>query len=69
MIWQVSYNTFTLSFYKVSNICKLVIKYKEFAGIFKCESNLLIKTDIDAWKCGYRLGLETLLAHTVNDEY
>jgi len=69
MIKQVKYNTLFLSFYKVSNIYKLVMKYIEFVGIFKSESNLLIKTDIDAWKCGYRLGLETLLAHTVNDEY
>jgi len=33
--------TFYLSFYLTNNVCKLVIKYKEFAGIFKSESNLL----------------------------
>jgi len=33
MIKQVNYKTFISSFFKVSNICKLVMKYKEFAGI------------------------------------
>lgn len=46
-----------------------MIKYCEFTSTSKSEDNLLLKTDIDAWKCGERLGLETLLAHTVNDEY
>jgi len=46
-----------------------VIKYIEFAVISVDENNFLDITDVDALKCGYQLGLETLLAHTFNNEY
>jgi len=40
--------TFYLSCFKVNNICKLVIKYIEFTGIFVDENNFPKTTDIDA---------------------
>jgi len=46
-----------------------VIKYSEFTVIFLSEDYLQIKNDIEALKYEYRLGLDTLLVHTVNDEY
>jgi len=53
----------------VYGICKLVIKYFEFTSIFNGENSMLLKTDIEALKYGYRIGLDTLLVHTINDEY
>jgi hypothetical protein len=46
-----------------------VIKYREFTRIFVDENDLLKKTDVDALKCRYQLGLETLLVYTLNYEY
>jgi len=45
------------------------MKYSEFVMVFKYENNIFYKIDIDAWKCRYQLGLETLLAYTVNYGY
>jgi len=45
------------------------MKYVEFAMITEDENHYLNTTDVDAWKCRYQLGLETLLAYTVNYEY
>ena len=50
-------------------ICKLVIKYFEFISIFNYESSMLKKTDVEALKYGYQIGLETLVVHTINYEY
>ena len=61
--------TFYLSYIKVNNIYKLVIKYIEFVGIFIYENSSPNITDVDALKCRYQLGLETLLAYTLNYEY
>jgi len=58
-----------LNFYKINIICKLVIKYRKFTRNSLYEGSLFIKIDIDALKCRYQLGLETLLAYTVNYEY
>jgi len=63
------YKTFFLSFFEVDNIYKLVIKYSEFVGITKSENDLLLKTDVEAWKRGYQIGLGTLVVHALNDEY
>jgi len=61
--------TFYLSCFKVYNSYELVIKYIEFIRIFIYEDSLPKITDIDALKCRYQLGLETLLAYTFNNEY
>jgi len=60
---------FYLSYLEINNIYTLVIKYREFVRIFKNKNNLLQLTDVDAWKCRERKGLETLLAYTLNYEY
>ena len=46
-----------------------MIKYNEFVIIPKGESNILVKTDIEAWKYRYQIGLGTLVAYTLNYEY
>lgn len=46
-----------------------MIKYFEFTIIFNGENNILFKTDIETLKYGYRIGLDTLLVRTINDEY
>jgi len=61
--------TFYWSYFKVNNNYELVIKYIEFIKIFIYEDSLPKLTDIDALKCRYQLGLETLLAYTFNNEY
>jgi len=53
----------------VYGICKLVIKYFEFASTFDSENNTLLKTDVEALKYGYPIGLDTLVVHTINYEY
>jgi len=64
-----NYKTFFLSFKEVDNIYKLVIKYSEFIGITRSESGLLLKSDVDARKYRYLIGLGTLVVYTINDEY
>jgi len=46
-----------------------VIKYFEFTIIFYSENSILLKTDVEAWKYGYPIGLDTLVVRTVNYEY
>ena len=46
-----------------------MIKYNELIIISKGKSNILIKTDIEAWKYREQIGLGTLVACTLNDEY
>ncbi len=38
-------------------------------GIPNGESIYLIKTDTELWRFGSRTGLDTLVVHTVNNEY
>lgn len=33
------------------------------------ENITLFKTDIESLKYGYQIGLDTLVVHTINDEY
>jgi len=58
-----------LSFNYVYDICKLVIKYNELMIITESENNIHIKTDVEALKRGHQIGLGTLVAHALNDEY
>jgi len=45
------------------------MKYFEFMCISDGENNIPLKTDIEALKYGDRIGLDTLLVHTINYEY
>ena len=46
-----------------------MIKYFEFTSISYSADSTLLKTDIEALKYGYQIGLDTLLVHTINYEY
>lgn len=46
-----------------------MIKCSQFAMIFRYGSGVQLKNDAETWKYKDRLGLETLLVYTVNDEY
>ena len=58
-----------MSFNYVYDICKLVIKYNELMIITESENNIQIKTDVEALKYGHPIGLDTLVVHTINNEY
>lgn len=46
-----------------------MIKYFEFTIILYGENSIPIKTDVETLKYGYQIGLDTLVVHTINDEY
>jgi len=46
-----------------------VIKYNKLIVILGSENDILFKTDIEAWKYRYQIGLGTLVAYTLNYEY
>ncbi len=45
------------------------MKYFEFTIIFYSVNSILLKTDVEALKYGHLIGLDTLVVHTINDEY
>ena len=68
-IYLVFMKTVNLSFLEVSNTYKIAIKCNQFIRVTISEGNLLYQTDVEAWKCSYRIGLETLVVYTLNYEY
>ncbi len=60
---------FYLSFFGVNKFCKLVIKYGELIRFTRSEGDLLKLTDVEALKYRSQIGLGTLVAYTLNDEY
>ena len=51
------------------NAFTLALKCREFKGITISHGNLLFNIDAEVLKYGEQTGLETLVVHTVNDEY
>ena len=58
-----------LSTVEVGGIRGVAVKCLDITKNSDCEGSLLTVTDADARKCGYQTGLDTLVVHTVNDEY
>ena len=46
-----------------------MIKYNEFIIIIFYKNILLIINNIEALKCNYQIGLDTLLVYTIKYEY
>ncbi len=58
-----------LSAVEAGGIRGVAVKCLDITKNSDCEGSLLAATDIEARKCGYQTGLDTLVVHTVNDEY
>ena len=59
-----------LSAVEAGGIRGVAVKCLDITKNSDCEGSLLsCVTDADARKCGYQTGLDTLVVHTVNDEY
>jgi len=54
---------------KVNDIFDLAVKCVDIKEISKGHGSLLRLADAEWRKCGYRLGFETPVVHTLNDEY
>jgi len=51
------------------NAFMLALKCEESKGINISHGNLLFNIDAEVLQFGYQTGLETLVVHTLNDEY
>ena len=58
-----------LSTVEAGGIRGVAVKCLDITKNSDCEAAYWTVTDADARKCGYQTGLDTLVVHTVNDEY
>ncbi len=58
-----------LSAVEVGGIRGVAVKCLDITKNSDCEGSSPTVTDVEARKCGYQTGLDTLVVHTVNDEY